>query len=1129
MTLYLSVDFIFNKKNRGGDKVYLTAYLLYRERSHSFRNDPELSFNRNTPARPSLRTFKREGTYISFRTSCCQVRLLPLQRRADSSSSKDWKPDQGRTIGRIVTYRGDHCVIYRWSFALSGNQPEAKERPEDVTYSIRVDDGEEMWNVERTYGAFKLLHFQIIAEFPNVLLSLPASIAANADTPEEREMRRIELSKYLEEVLSHRDVADTKYVQQFMTEGAVSKFPAYLLSSDTVKLRSKGNNRRRNVLYWVDGMKLEATADYQAKHPDEVDLSNFYRPHSSSQLSFSRGDIITFLGDKDEMGERIRGQLDNLNSGWVPASCVDVSARPLSPITVRPRTGSTSSPAPGRDRATAIFSAPNSPGIHHRDGNIVSNLKQKFEPTRNKSDPTQKDHSPPPTLSPPSISYTSPGDNILPPTKIFSRFSLGRNGRPRSGSSEYRDREFMPFMTTFTSDLDAINKILEAKEEISLPSPNDVTRQQVSNCKRFFKEYYQTMGLEIIQRKERQQEFERELSTVADEAKRKSMTEAYRRKETNILRNKRAKQSLEDFEVIDMIGRGGFGRVFLCRIKATGALVALKKIKKSVILERNKLESLLTEREVLTLLNRSESPWLIKLVCSFQDDLHFYFAMEFASGGNLKNLLETRMLTEIEAKFYICEMIAAVNTLHKLGFVHRDLKPDNFLFDSTGHVKLADFGLSKGGILKRMDITGKDQVKLRSVRIYLRDGTFRTLALQEMPTTGYAPVSFDSELTPSPYVDNVVHTMVKKLDIPQRDSDTWQLYEVKPSGEHRCMDPDEVIFNVPGMNLNPTSPGMNVFSIHEVKGAERHYFLFKETSTKEPRRNNHNMSPNLAAINKAAAMRSKRVSVMYAAHKVQLDTTNYKRQSVRLDINEMNKRREAARASARKEAMYSFVGSPYYMAPEIITRNGYDELVDWWSLGCILYEMIIGFPPFMGDTPHEVFDCIVDHENELQFPDEQEALDEDGAPIEVDLDISMSCKDLIRSLLSSAHKRIGMNEGFDEIKGHPFFDQVEWTSLRSKTPPFQPELSGPEDTSYFRIDENEKLDTIICAPARQGDASQAKSPTRAIADEERAPRRVASMDLLVGFSFISNNLKKGRELKVRRKTDTFNRKARCRL
>jgi serine/threonine kinase 38 len=81
---------------------------------------------------------------------------------------------------------------------------------------------------------------------------------------------------------------------------------------------------------------------------------------------------------------------------------------------------------------------------------------------------------------------------------------------------------------------------------------------------------------------------------------------------------------LQDFEMLDMIGKGGFGRVYLCKERRTGDLVALKKIKKAIILERNKVESIRTEREVL---KGTESPWLIKLICSFQDERYLYFAM----------------------------------------------------------------------------------------------------------------------------------------------------------------------------------------------------------------------------------------------------------------------------------------------------------------------------------------------------------------------------------------------------------------------------------------------------------------------------------------------------------------------
>lgn len=90
------------------------------------------------------------------------------------------------------------------------------------------------------------------------------------------------------------------------------------------------------------------------------------------------------------------------------------------------------------------------------------------------------------------------------------------------------------------------------------------------------------------------------------------------------MRRRKKKIQLEDFDVIDVIGKGGFGKVYLCREKFSGELVALKKIKKSVILERNKVEYIITERAVL---KDTSSPWLVSLLCSFQDENYLYLAM----------------------------------------------------------------------------------------------------------------------------------------------------------------------------------------------------------------------------------------------------------------------------------------------------------------------------------------------------------------------------------------------------------------------------------------------------------------------------------------------------------------------
>lgn len=94
------------------------------------------------------------------------------------------------------------------------------------------------------------------------------------------------------------------------------------------------------------------------------------------------------------------------------------------------------------------------------------------------------------------------------------------------------------------------------------------------------------------------------------------------------------------------------------------------------------------ERQVLA---SSQSPWIIRLYCCFQDQEYLYFAMEFAPGGDLRWLLNNLgRLDEPAAAFYFAEMLLAVEYLHKLGYVHRDLKPSNFVIDTIGHLKLID-------------------------------------------------------------------------------------------------------------------------------------------------------------------------------------------------------------------------------------------------------------------------------------------------------------------------------------------------------------------------------------------------------------------------------------------------------
>lgn len=142
-----------------------------------------------------------------------------------------------------------------------------------------------------------------------------------------------------------------------------------------------------------------------------------------------------------------------------------------------------------------------------------------------------------------------------------------------------------------------------------------------------------------------------------------------------------------------IIGRGAFGEVRVCRDKRSREIVAIKKMKKNEMIFKNQVAHVRAERDILAL---AKNPWIVDLKCSFQDEKYLYLVMEFLQGGDLMTLLMERdILTEEESRFYIAETILAVESVHKLNYIHRDLKPDNLLIGRDGHVKLSDFGLCK--------------------------------------------------------------------------------------------------------------------------------------------------------------------------------------------------------------------------------------------------------------------------------------------------------------------------------------------------------------------------------------------------------------------------------------------------
>jgi serine/threonine-protein kinase MRCK len=154
---------------------------------------------------------------------------------------------------------------------------------------------------------------------------------------------------------------------------------------------------------------------------------------------------------------------------------------------------------------------------------------------------------------------------------------------------------------------------------------------------------------------------------------------------------KQLRLGASDFETIKTIGRGAFGEVCLVRMKNNNEVYAMKILNKWEMLKRAETACFREERDVLVF---GDSDWITNLHYAFQDETNLYLIMDYYSGGDLLTLLskfEDR-LNEDMTRFYVAEMILAIDSVHKLNYVHRDVKVDNIVLDSRGHIRLADFG-----------------------------------------------------------------------------------------------------------------------------------------------------------------------------------------------------------------------------------------------------------------------------------------------------------------------------------------------------------------------------------------------------------------------------------------------------
>ena len=154
--------------------------------------------------------------------------------------------------------------------------------------------------------------------------------------------------------------------------------------------------------------------------------------------------------------------------------------------------------------------------------------------------------------------------------------------------------------------------------------------------------------------------------------------------------------NFESFDILEEIGSGSFGIVYKVQKKAEGTIFAMKSLSKNTLEKCKQLKYAISECKIMKRLNH---PFVLTLHYAFQTKKYLYLVLDFCSRGDLLGIINKKnLLSEKSARFYLAETILALEYLHSLNILYRDLKPSNILIDSEGHIKLADFGLAKENV-----------------------------------------------------------------------------------------------------------------------------------------------------------------------------------------------------------------------------------------------------------------------------------------------------------------------------------------------------------------------------------------------------------------------------------------------
>ncbi|CAB1104579.1 unnamed protein product [Ectocarpus sp. CCAP 1310/34] len=580
-------------------------------------------------------------------------------------------------------------------------------------------------------------------------------------------------------------------------------------------------------------------------------------------------------------------------------------------------------------------------------------------------------------------------------------------------------------------------------------------------------------------------------------------------------------------ESVAFIGQGSDANVYLVRCKLTGRMSALK-VQLKAEHEKN-VERVHMERQVMV---DARHPLVAPLYAAFQDRMYLYLEMEYCPGGSLDNFLRyfvKRNLTEDEARFYAAEISLGLEFLHSKGYVYRDLKAANVLVAASGHVKLTDFGISERGKLR---IETNDRVRKKDIspprplpRVKSLPGFI--VAVKDSPELSPSTSSSGSRPVSNKPAGGSA-SGVGVVGGPSSDGRGGGVAEARTGGHRRASSARVAITTNGSSSTTPSTPSSSSSSSPDSLSGDPHsslesavtagagggggsrYSSFFRRKKRRQQQDGPGATPprppslSLGRRMRGRFLRSSRSSVSSSCSSSDSSSPSVSPHtaaapgggggvpppSPRCRGNEDLGSRSPpsptsrGRAGMRRatvtlgEASWGLLsGSPEYMAPEVLMHEPQGSAVDWWGLGVLVYELLLGRTPFAGENGKTRLTFLNIMHGEARFPEPGER--DEG-------DISGVCQEFVRALLVKDPR--GRAGGASPVRDHAFFSGVRWDRLLEEEPPLRPPPGcctgaggGAEETAA----------AFVGVPAGENDSGWWWDDAIAVEDEEPAGWRGA--------------------------------------